>query len=147
MDTIDDEEIKFCNTYMDYASVEYVKEVCVLKYESKEYWASLIKMSLSRFFILHVLHQQPLHGYEITKQVGNVTRGCCAPSEGSLYPVLKEFVDNGLVGVEAQVVAGRERKVYTLTPAGERAYIVAGQAWSEVAAYILQAVTTENEIV
>ena len=115
-----------------------------MKYESGEYWASLIKMSLSRFFILHVLRDQPLHGYEITKQVGKVTQGCCAPTEGSLYPVLKEFVDNGLVMVETQHVAGRERKVYTLTLAGEKAYSVAGKAWGEMAAYILQAVGSKE---
>lgn len=115
-----------------------------MKYESKEYWASLIKMSLSRFFILHVLHKQALHGYEITKHVAAITCGCCAPTEGSLYPVLKEFVENGLVQVNAQKVSGRERKVYTITLKGERAYDVASQAWSEVATYILQAVNSDN---
>jgi len=111
-----------------------------IKYESEEYWAGLIKMSLSRFFILHVLHRQPLHGYEISKHVAALTNGCCAPTEGSLYPVLKEFTEAGLVNLTAQVVSGRERKVYTLTPAGERAYQVAASAWGEVAAYILAVV-------
>lgn len=111
-----------------------------IKYESKEYWAALIKMSLSRFFILHALHNEALHGYEITKRISSITCGCCAPSEGSLYPVLKEFVGNGLVSLETQVVSGRERKVYTLTESGERAYEVAGQAWAEVSNYILRAV-------
>jgi len=111
-----------------------------IKYECQEYWASLIKMSLSRFFILQVLHRQPLHGYEITKQVAALTNGCCAPTEGSLYPVLKEFTDSGLVELATQVVSGRERKVYTLTPAGEKAYQVAAKAWGEVAGYILQAI-------
>lgn len=116
------------------------KEVFIIKYESQEYWAGLIKMSLSRFFILHVLHRQPLHGYEITKQVAGLTNGCCAPTEGSLYPVLKEFTDAGLVTLVAQVVSGRERKVYTLTPKGEEAWRVASQSWGEAADYILKAV-------
>lgn len=111
-----------------------------MKYKSKEYWASLIKMSLSRFFILHVLNHESLHGYEITKQVAGITCGCCAPTEGSLYPVLKEFVEEGLVKVDTQLVSGRERKVYTITADGKQAYEVASQAWSEVAGYILQAV-------
>jgi PadR family transcriptional regulator PadR len=115
-----------------------------LKYQSKEYWASLIKMSLSRFFILHVLYKNQLHGYEITKRVAGITCGCCAPTEGSLYPVLKEFVDNGLVNVDAQVVSGRERKVYTITAEGRQAYVVGAQAWTEVSQYILQAVNSEN---
>lgn len=97
-------------------------------------------MSLSRFFILHVLHRHPLHGYEITKQVAGLTNGCCAPTEGSLYPVLKEFTDAELVSLTTEVVSGRERKVYTLTDAGERAYQVASQAWGEVADYILEAI-------
>ncbi len=115
-----------------------------MKYESKEYWANLIKMSLSRFFILHALHNESLHGYEITKRVSDITCGCCAPTEGSLYPVLKEFVENGLVSLEAQMVSGRERKVYTITDAGERAYRVAGQAWGEVSGFILQAIQQNN---
>ena len=111
-----------------------------MKYETTEYWASLIKMSLSRFFILQVLHRQPLHGYEITKKVSDITCGCCAPSEGSLYPVLKEFVDNGLLQLEIRTVAGRERKVYTITLKGERAYEVASRAWGTVANYILNVI-------
>jgi len=111
-----------------------------MKYESQEYWANLIKMSLSRFFILHVLHQQPLHGYEITKRVSALTNDCCAPTEGSLYPVLKEFMEAGLVSVTIQEVMGRERKVYTLASTGEKAYQMASQAWGEVAVYILRAV-------
>lgn len=102
-------------------------------------------MSLSRFFILHVLHRQPLHGYEITKQVAALTNGCCAPTEGSLYPVLKEFTDAGLLSLISQVVSGRERKVYTLTPMGEQAWKVASQAWGEVADYILKALKNQNE--
>ncbi len=113
------------------------------KYETQEYWASLIKMSLSRFFTLHVLHRQPLHGYEITKHVAALTNGCCAPTDGSLYPVLKEFMDTGLVNLTTQVVSGRERKVYTITPAGEQAYQVASSAWGEAAAYILEVVKVE----
>lgn len=115
-----------------------------MKYESEEYWASLIKMSLSRFFILHVLHKQPLHGYEIAKQVASITSGCCAPTEGSLYPVLKEFMDNGLVNVATQIVSGRERKVYTITPQGNRAYEIAKRSWGDVARYILQSIGDDN---
>ena len=120
------------------------KGVFYIKCESQEYWAGLIKMSLSRFFILHVLHRQPLHGYEITRQAAALTNGCCAPTEGSLYPVLKEFTDAGLVNVVTQVVSGRERKVCTLTPRGEQAYQVALRAWGEVAGYILRAVKNDG---
>jgi DNA-binding PadR family transcriptional regulator len=123
----------------------YSKEDMMVKHESPEYWSNLIKMSLSRFFILHVLHHQAVHGYEITKKVAAITHGCCAPTEGSLYPVLREFMDAGLVEVEAEVVSGRERKVYTLTPSGERAYETAVNAWKEVAEYILASIRLDDE--
>ncbi len=112
----------------------------MVKHESQEYWANLIRMSLSRFFILRVLHEQPLHGYEITKQVSTITSGCCAPTEGSLYPVLREFMESGLVEVNSEVVSGRERKTYTLTASGKKAYQVASRAWKEMAGYILAAI-------
>lgn len=115
------------------------------KYESPEYWAGLIRMSLSRFFILHVLYHEAVHGYEITKKVGAITHGCCAPTEGSLYPMLREFMDAGLVEVKTEVVSGRERKVYTLTPPGERAYETAAGAWEKVAEYILSSLRVDEE--
>jgi DNA-binding PadR family transcriptional regulator len=123
----------------------YSKEDMMVKHESQEYWSNLIKMSLSRFFFLHVLHHQPVHGYEITKKVAAITHGCCAPTEGSLYPVLREFMDAGLVEVEAEVVSGRERKVYTLTLSGERAYATAANAWKEMAEYILSSIRLDDE--
>jgi PadR family transcriptional regulator, regulatory protein PadR len=121
------------------------RTMMTMKYESQEYWSSLIKMSLSRFFILHVLHHQAVHGYEITKKIAAITNGCCAPTEGSLYPVLREFMDSGLIEVKAEVVSGRERKVYTLTPSGERAYEMAASAWKEMAGYILSSIGLDEE--
>ncbi len=114
-------------------------------YESEEYWTGLIRMSLSRFFILHVLHHQPVHGYEIAKKVAAITKGCCAPTEGSLYPMLKEFTEAGLIEVRAEMVSGRERKVYTLTASGERAYATAATAWKEMAGYILSSLRLDEE--
>lgn len=101
-------------------------------------------MSLSRFFILRVLCCRSLHGYEITKEVAGLTEGCCAPTEGSLYPVLHEFEQNGLVKSQTQVVGNRERKVYTLTDQGYDAYQTAAAAWSKAARYILQDFNGQN---
>lgn len=38
-------------------------------YLQKSYWVGLIKMSLSRLFILRVLYEEPMHGYEISKRI------------------------------------------------------------------------------
>ncbi|MGE5674340.1 MAG: PadR family transcriptional regulator [Mycobacterium leprae] len=108
-------------------------------YTDPAHWASLVKMSLSRFFVLHALHRHPMHGYELSRVIADITHGCCAPSEGALYPMLKELEQTGCLSSHAEIVGGRERKCYTLTPDGERAYKEAAQAWSSAAHLILVA--------
>ncbi len=99
---------------------------------SRAYWNGTIKMSLSKFFILRVLYDRPMHGYEIARTVEAMTNGCCSPSEGTIYPVLREFEAGGYVTVEPTIVAGRRRKVYALTDDGHQALRVAIDAWMEV---------------
>lgn len=85
-----------------------------------------------------------MHGYEITKEVAALTEGCCAPTEGSMYPVLHEFEKNGLVTSQTQVVGNRERKVYTLTEQGMHAYKIAAETWAKAAHYILKETDCNN---
>jgi len=101
-------------------------------YTSRAYWAGTIKMSLSKFFILRVLHDRPMHGYDIARAVELTTNGCCSPTEGTIYPVLREFDEGGYVTVESSVVSGRPRKTYTLTGKGREAFRVGVDAWLEV---------------
>ena len=98
----------------------------------RAYWAGTIKMALSKFFVLRVLHDGPSHGYDIARSVERATCGCCSPSEGGLYPVLREFEQGGYVTSETEVVSGRERKVYTLTDKGREAFSVGVAAWMDV---------------
>ncbi|OIQ58784.1 transcriptional regulator PadR-like family protein [Moorella thermoacetica] len=115
-----------------------------MNYTDREYWNGIIKMCLSKFFILRVLYTHPMHGYEIARTVAQVTRGCCTPTEGTIYPVLREFEEGGYVTSSLEIAAGRERKVYTLTPKGQEAFRVAVEAWKEVTGYILEAVKLED---
>lgn len=105
----------------------------------KEYWNGLIKMSLSRLFIFRVLYDEKLHGYEISKRIKKLTKGCCAPTEGTLYPALREFEEGGFLKSHKEVVSGRERKVYTITKKGITAYRIALEAWEETARTLLSA--------
>lgn len=98
----------------------------------RAYWAGTIKMALSKFFVLRVLHDGPSHGYDIARSVERATSGCCSPSEGGLYPVLREFEQGGYVTAQTEVVSGRERRVYTLTDKGREAFRVGVDAWMEV---------------
>jgi PadR family transcriptional regulator PadR len=100
-------------------------------YGDSAYWQGTIKMSLSKFFVLCVLHQKPMHGYEVVQAVERTTKGCCSPTEGTVYPMLNEFEAGGYLSSHANIVQGRERKVYTLTQKGREAFQTAVDAWLE----------------
>ena len=101
-------------------------------YTCQDYWTGTIKMSLSKFFILRVLHDAPMHGYEIARAVERTTNGCCSPKEGTIYPVLREFEEGGYVTCVSELVSGRQRKTYTLTEKGREAFRVGVAAWMEI---------------
>jgi len=97
-----------------------------------DYWGNTIKMSLSKFFILCVLQDEELHGYDIAKSVAQRTDGCCTPREGTIYPVLKQFADGGYVTFKSEIVSGRERKIYAVTDKGRKAFKVALTEWTKI---------------
>lgn len=105
------------------------------------YWNNTIKMSLSKFFMLCVLHQRSMHGYDVAKEVELKTNGCCTPTEGTIYPVLKQFEKGGYVTCSSEVVSGRERKVYTITVKGKKAFQVALKEWMSMTQCLVQCET------
>jgi DNA-binding PadR family transcriptional regulator len=70
-----------------------------------------------RTAILVALADEPMHGYQVIQAIEARTKGAWKPSPGSIYPTLQLLADEGLAS-SAQV---GERKVYSLTEAGERA--------------------------
>lgn len=96
------------------------------------YWEMLVKRGLSRLFVLWALREKPMHGYEIAKSVERNSVGCCAPTPGTIYPLLHELVEQGYVKMKEELVHGRSRKVYSLTAKGKEASRVAVTTWSKI---------------
>ncbi len=78
------------------------------------------------FAILGLLHDAPMHGYELRKRLNAVMGTFRAISYGSLYPALKDLLDRGLIeeagaaDASAPVLSGRRAKiVYELTAEGK----------------------------
>ena len=103
---------------------------------TEAYWDLLIKKSVSRFFLLSTLFQRPMHGYEIAKSIEACCDGCCKPTDGMIYPTIKELLNDGYIECVSEVVGGRRRKVCHLTPKGKEAYRVAARVWSGVLPYL-----------
>jgi DNA-binding PadR family transcriptional regulator len=86
--------------------------------------------------VLGVLHETPLHGYELRKRLNSLLGAFRAFGYGSLYPALKDLLAKGLIteeaatGPAAKPLAGRRSKiVYRLTADGkERLEDLLGQS-------------------
>jgi DNA-binding PadR family transcriptional regulator len=80
------------------------------------------------FAVLGLLHESPMHGYELRKRLNVVLGSFRAFSYGSLYPCLKELVLRGWLtedrpATEYGVETSRRSKiVYKLTPLGEEGF-------------------------
>lgn len=69
----------------------------------------------ARLAVLALLSEEPMHGYQIMSELSERTSGAWQPSPGSIYPLLAQLTDEGLLRCEE----GDGRKVFHLTPAGE----------------------------
>ena len=67
-----------------------------------------------RAAILHLLTEEPMHGYQIMSELSARTDGMWQPSPGSIYPTLNQLEDEDLVRAEER----EGKKVYTLTDQG-----------------------------
>lgn len=76
--------------------------------------------------VLGLLHETPLHGYELRKRLNTVLGWGRVLSYGSLYPALKKMLRAGWIAEDLSsapaTVSRRQRIVYALTPSGEERF-------------------------
>ena len=76
--------------------------------------------------VLGLLHEAPLHGYELRKRLNTLLGWGRVLSYGSLYPALKKLLKAGMIaedtGAAPSTASRRQRIVYALTPAGEERF-------------------------
>jgi DNA-binding PadR family transcriptional regulator len=71
--------------------------------------------------VLGLLHESPLHGYELRKRLNLLLGWTRLLSYGSLYPALKRMLRSGWITevvATSTAVSRRQRIVYEITPAG-----------------------------
>jgi DNA-binding PadR family transcriptional regulator len=69
-----------------------------------------------RAAVLALLAEEPRHGYSIMNELGERSGGLWRPSPGSVYPVLQQLQDEGLI----TSIDRDGRKVFDLTDEGRR---------------------------
>jgi DNA-binding PadR family transcriptional regulator len=111
-----------------------------MQLDSSEYWELSVRRSVSRLFLLAALAQRPMHGYELSQAVAELSGECCAPSDAAIYPTIRELSEGGYVTCETQSHGARPRNVCTLTARGRAALAAGGEAWGSVLPYIARVV-------
>ncbi|MCW2286967.1 PadR family transcriptional regulator [Leucobacter luti] len=80
-----------------------------------------------RTAVLALLAEQPMHGYQIIREIEQRSGGSWKPSAGSVYPALQLLADEELIAAEES----NGRKTYSLTEAGREAAADAEVPWTE----------------
>jgi len=72
--------------------------------------------SLLALYILHTLQECPKSGYDLIKEIAQKTGGTWAPSKGTIYPLLRQLREEGLIEVSA--TEKRSKTLFVITQKG-----------------------------
>src|SRR5665213_2066728 len=84
--------------------------------------------------LLAALRSRPMHGYAIIEHVRSASSGQFDYAEGTIYPALRRLEDEGLVRSRWSEAEGRRRRVYELSPQGNKALLGQRVEWERFAA-------------
>lgn len=84
----------------------------------------MLPLTPGAFYVLLALTAGDIHGYGILKEVARLTNGAVSLSTGTLYPILRRLVSEGMVveieGRPAPELDDERRRYYQLTEFGRR---------------------------
>jgi DNA-binding PadR family transcriptional regulator len=97
-----------------------------------------VAMREPTYFVLASLMDGPLHGYAIIQRTGELSAGRVRLATGTLYTALDRLTAEGHVTqVGEEVVNGRTRRSYALTPKGTAALEAEAQRMAAAARVVM----------
>ncbi len=100
-----------------------------MEYTDAAYWGSLMSAGLCRLAVLRVVCAEPAHGYTIRRRVAACTGQLCTPTEGAIYPILRDLERAGCLRNRTEARGRRIRIVYEATTRGRQAAKVGRDVW------------------
>jgi PadR family transcriptional regulator PadR len=92
---------------------------------------SQISRGSAELAILALIAEQPLYGFEISKQIEEKTSGALSFTLASLYPMLYDLEKRGWITGRWQANhSGRDRRIYSLTPTGKKELAPLRREWN-----------------
>lgn len=123
------------NTLASCYDISYIY-VYICSMYSKE----LLKGTLFAIILKLLSEEERMYGYEISMKVKELSHGKILLKDGSLYPALQKMTHDGLLSFKEEMVGGRVRKYYYITPHGQKETI-------EYVAELKDFIATLNRIV
>ena len=97
-------------------------------------WTAELKKGSIQLCLLALLTGEAKYGFQLIKELRELSDGFFDVKEGTLYPALRRLEERGFVRSEwVEREVGVPRKYYTLTNRGRTALAEATQVWSAMA--------------
>ncbi|WP_417621904.1 PadR family transcriptional regulator [Parasphingorhabdus sp.] len=77
--------------------------------------ARMFRRGELKLLLLHLIAEEPRHGYDLIRQIEELTGGHYAPSPGIVYPALTLMAEMDLID---EAVDGDGKKIYSITETG-----------------------------
>jgi PadR family transcriptional regulator, regulatory protein PadR len=84
--------------------------------------------------ILKLLHEQPMHGYDLVQAIKASSGGNLEFGEGCVYPILHRLEAQKYLASRRELAGGRNRIVYRITKQGQQRLAQAWKTWEQVVA-------------
>jgi PadR family transcriptional regulator, regulatory protein PadR len=72
--------------------------------------------------VLHLIEREPAYGNRLIEEIEDITEGVISVNPNTIYPLLRELEDHGLIKGQWEHPDRRTRRYYAITPAGRREY-------------------------
>ncbi|MEW5937739.1 MAG: helix-turn-helix transcriptional regulator [Candidatus Thermoplasmatota archaeon] len=92
-------------------------------------WSSELRKGSIQLCILALLRRTPKYGFQILKEMREMSEGYLDLKEGTLYPALHRLEKRGLLRSEWVIEDEKPRRYYSLTPRGRSALEEGLEQW------------------
>lgn len=97
-------------------------------------WTAELKKGSIQLCLLALLSTERKYGFQLIKELRDLSEGFFDVKEGTLYPALRRLEERGFVKSEwVEQEAGVPRKYYTVTKRGREALAEARKVWGQMA--------------
>ncbi|MGP8068795.1 MAG: PadR family transcriptional regulator [Candidatus Bathyarchaeia archaeon] len=83
---------------------------------------NIVPQGLLKPYLLRLLSEKPMHGFEMMEEIFQRTRGMWRPGPSAIYPTLTALEETGYIkAMEGQVRGEKTRRPYQITDKGREA--------------------------